>query len=355
MNCEKCGELLIDYMNGELSSEVSTTVKEHLKSCSQCRKEFEEYSEIRMAAQEEELPEASVDVLQRLSKAASDDLQKDKAPFWKKWSYSPILVPAVSAAIALSVWFYFGYDAVNVGPEVAVKSEDMAVETKMKSAMRDSEDAASITADNLETEQALVIKNRGDTDKQAQVNNSSESPQTFAYKELPASPSEPKIPSSSEFVDQDEVRSEAHIDGSPDAELLAKGHPEALSQKPMSLGVSEQKGPSSAKSYISREQSGMSFKKETQDYCDVSIRTNEAIINSSVPPSKSVQKESYKSLAECYEQKGELDKAVSNYINLRQVAPEEASFANGRIKEIRNRIKLELKQEELSSDPIPAN
>ena len=113
MNCDKCRELLIDYLEGLLGSQEVGALEEHLKGCPDCSLELEHYREIKMAAQEEALPEVSSEVLSSLSEAARKKVRADKHPFWKKWSYSPILVPTLSAAIALSVWFYYGQDGID--------------------------------------------------------------------------------------------------------------------------------------------------------------------------------------------------------------------------------------------------
>lgn len=311
MKCKECTELLVDYMHGELSSEVRALVKEHLSSCSACSKEFEEYTEIRMVAQGEELPEVSYDVLARISKAANDDLNKARKPFWKKWSYSPVLVPALTTAIALSVWFYYGYDAVNIVPEANYSSREVTYETQAE--------AMKSQSDNIEgdegtvIEDAVVLDKRTDVPEEETISKSAEKPQDFEYEMMPAPPPEPEILSSPEFAEES---------GSSNLRMQKEG-----------FAVARQK------------------KKE--DKCDVSIRTNEAIINSTPPASLTAQQKSYKELAQCYEQTGDYNNAISNYMNLRQVAPEESSFANSRIQEIRKRIKLENGQQ--LSNPVPAN
>ena len=50
-----------------------------------------------------------------------------------------------------------------------------------------------------------------------------------------------------------------------------------------------------------------------------------------------VRAQSYRSLAECYEKEGKLDKALMNYTQLQQVSPAETSFANSRILELRQK------------------
>lgn len=302
-------------MHGELSSEDKAAVKEHLDSCSKCLSEFEEYSQIQMAAQGEVLPEVSPEVLAKISEAANEDLKNKRRPFWKKWSYSPILVPALTTAIALSVWFYYGYDGVNISPEVASKKREMAYQTQAESVEPESRSMGAIVDDNPVMDHAVVLEQQIDSPEEGPVSQPAEKPQSFAYEELPASPADSEISSSSQFAEE-----------SDSANLRSQ-------KEPLSMAAQKQK----------------------EDRCDVSIRANEAIVNSTTPPSKSAQKKSYKLLAECYEQKGDFDNAISNYIKLEQVAPEESAFANSRIEEIRNRVELDHEQQRKLSDPVPAN
>ncbi|MEZ4547041.1 MAG: zf-HC2 domain-containing protein [Thermodesulfobacteriota bacterium] len=52
MNCEKCSELLLEYMDGELSSEETALVRSHIEACPECLREYEDYAEIRRTASE---------------------------------------------------------------------------------------------------------------------------------------------------------------------------------------------------------------------------------------------------------------------------------------------------------------
>ncbi|MGH7892129.1 MAG: anti-sigma factor family protein, partial [Thermodesulfobacteriota bacterium] len=109
MNCERCSELLIEYIHGGLSPEEREAIAEHLGGCAECAREFEEYAEIRRAVTEESvLPEPSREVMARLSKAARDGVARERRPFWKRLPLSPILIPALTTAVALMVWFYYG-------------------------------------------------------------------------------------------------------------------------------------------------------------------------------------------------------------------------------------------------------
>lgn len=339
-------------MHNELSSELKDKVREHISGCSKCSKEFGEYAEIRMAAQVEALPEVSSEVLTNLSKAAGSDVKKVRTPFWKKWSYSPILVPTLTTAIALSVWFYYGDEAVNLS---SLEQEEIALKTQADTVSPDSENGDSFADESIESESAFVVAQESDPIPPEVKSKTLEQPLPLEYEQVPASPSEPEISHGLGLEEDAKELAEAELYESQDEEQITQSKVKASSEQPMSSNNQKQEELGLAKSSMQREQYGAPSQKKIEDDCEASIRTNEAIINSSDPVSQPVQKKSYKTLAQCYEQKGDYDKAISNYIRLEQVAPEESYFVNSRIQEIRNRMRLEQNQQQQLSAPHPAN
>lgn len=358
MKCEECSELLVDYIHNELSSEVNATVKEHLSSCIKCSRDLEEYNEIRMAAQGEDLPEVSSEVLSKISKAAKDNLQQNKKAFWKKWSYSPILVPALASAIVLSVWFYSGYDGVNISTEVASNRGESSLKVPLEAMEAQSNSIDGIIENNTEMEDTIVVEEKSGSALNDNITEPSESPQMFRYEQPPShlldpSPSESQDRADLEFAERERSEQIA-LPQTQNAEPLAKSNPEASPKQNVLMDSFEQ-GESESTNLRMQNDKPLVAQKKKEDKCDTSIATNEAIVNSTTPVSKTIQKESYRMLALCYEQKGDFDRAISNYMNLEQVAPEESSFANTRIQDIRNRIKLDQMRKEQMPDPVPTN
>ncbi len=339
-------------MHNEISPELKDIVKEHILGSSKCSIEFKEYEEIRMAAQAEALPEVSSEVLTKLSKAASDDVKKARTPFWKKWSYFPILVPTLTTAIALSVWFYYGDEAVNLS---SLEQEEIALKTQADTVSPNSENGDSFADENVETGSAFVVAQESNPIPPEVKSKPLEQPQPLEYGQVPTYPTEPKISDGSGFREETKELAQVELSESQDEELLSQRKVKASPEQPVFSNNQRQEKRGLAKSTIQRGQYGAPSQKIIEDDCETSIRTNEAIINSSDPVSDSVQKRSFKTLAQCYEQKGDYDKAISNYISLEQVAPEESSFANSRIKEIRSRIRIEQGHQKQLSAPQPAN
>jgi len=104
MKCERVEELLIDYLEGEIEPAENRLVENHLQKCHSCSARFSEFKEIRGVFQSEILPQPSQKVLETLTIKAKQDLNKEKISFWKKWFYSPVLIPTLTTALALMIW-----------------------------------------------------------------------------------------------------------------------------------------------------------------------------------------------------------------------------------------------------------
>src|SRR3989337_3296243 len=124
MNCERFEELLIDFMDNEIEPSEREVVKKHLAACPRCSRRLEEYQEIRRIFNEETIPQPSPQVLATISKRARQEVAKEKTPFWKRWFYSPILVPVLSSALAVFVWIYYGQKNIDYSPGETIYSRD---------------------------------------------------------------------------------------------------------------------------------------------------------------------------------------------------------------------------------------
>lgn len=323
MNCKRCSELLIDYLHEELGPERET-VEEHLRSCAGCSREYEELREIRMAVSESaSLPEPSPEVLASLSKAAKEKLAREDRPFWKRWKLSPILIPALSSAIALSVWFYYGYEREGYAPVDNRYSQKVMAEKVTSPGGRD---------DRTETRaQASGDQGREKTSESGQPGSSHSYEENEAQDELkalaPASP--PSEHDETVMMDVASGKPVPEEFSSVEAEKKESFKSRPVVERKMALsskGTSDYGG-----------QLDLALRQQREGDCASSIRTNEMLLNSTPKPPQDVQALSYRSLAECYEKKGELDKAIVNYMQLQQVAPEEAPYAKSRILEIREK------------------
>jgi hypothetical protein len=335
MNCERCSELLIEYIHGGLSPEEREAVAAHLVGCEECMREFEEYAEIRRVVSEESpLPEPSPEVMARLSRAARAEVARGRRPFWKRLPLSPILIPALTTAVALMVWFYYGQGG---GDYMDTVSRDVMAR-KMKeqdSSMRTVGQAAPEKRREypVEAESSPAMSERG-----------------AAEEGMPAAPAPPQAelyylsdeaPGASAGTEEDsDVKEEALSETA--SKKSAPGRP---------LPQSESLSAGTANDYSG--QLLLALRQQTEGDCDASIKTNETLLQSTPEPPGYVRARSYRSLAECYEKQGKLDLAVSNYTKLRQISPEESSFADTQILEIRQKAVHKLGS--ASPTPGPVN
>ncbi len=329
MNCDKCSGLLIDYLEDLLGSEESGALEEHMRGCPDCSLELEHYREIRMAARDEDLPEVSAEVLSSLSDAARENASPKKTPFWKKWSYSPILVPTISAAIALSVWFYYGQTGFEGVDSVTreVGAMKMKAPGKQEETFSDSEEKERTLAfEAQEPNDALIVA----SDLEEQEKPPAES------RISPAPPSKTETAENSpekSMLRKKDVTEEDLV--TYRKESVSKGNIKAI---PESSDEAASESLLKAEQPILRDYAGeleLAQRQQTEGNCAASIQTNEALLNSSPPPPTEVQASSYKSLAECYEQTGDMASAVVSYNNLARVDPAQSPFVNEKLEEMK--------------------
>ena len=315
MNCERCSEILIEYIHGGLDPEEREAVAAHLGGCEECAREFEEYAEIRRVMMEESpLPEPSREVMAALSRAAKVSVARERRPIWKRLPLSPILIPALTTAIALMVWFYYGQGGGDYMDTVSrdvmarkMKEQESSMETARQAAPEMKREYP------VEAESSPAMSERGAADEGM-----------------------PAAPPAELYSLSDEERDAAVTEG--DSEVKEEALYEAAAKKsaparPMTQTESLSAG--TANDYSG--QLRLALRQQTEGDCDASIKTNETLLQSSPEPPGYVRAQSYRSLAECYEKQGKLDLAVVNYTQLREVSPEESSFAESKITAIRQK------------------
>ena len=315
MKCSECGGLIIEYMHGELSPGDRARVEAHIETCADCMRELEEYAEIRRAVQTEPSIEPSQSVLDALSRAARDKAQPAGKPLWKKWNYSPILIPAVSTAIALSVWFFYGHQNFDMTRSDSVTTEVGAAKLNKSKEMRE------------------MAPTSGERDDMSDVHGGKGSSVKEYSAEAPGSTSEKMYHTADapeERLEQETVEP-SKTDMKNERELADSAKPD----RHENTAVHTRAAISTVE--LQRKQLDTALTQQMQGDCRDSIETNRKLLDSEPGPPAEIKGASYLSLAECYEKLGNDEEAIANYINLQRVDPEQASFANNRIKEIRIR------------------
>ncbi|HML94610.1 MAG TPA: zf-HC2 domain-containing protein [Thermodesulfobacteriota bacterium] len=329
MNCDKCSELLIEYMDGELSPEEAALVRSHVEACPECLREYEDYAEIRRTASEHaHAPELSPETVSALVRTAKDSVSRDRKPFWKRFAFSPFLVPALSSAIALSVWFYYGSTGTHT-PTIDTASRNVLAE-RVEEPM-----SAGSGADDMKPAAQAPKRERSLTpDKELRARSYGEADAMTERKA--AAPATPPAPMAARG---DAAPAESARMSTPE-EIRKMEAPSGAEREEMS--ALEDSSENETAALYSADASGeydeplkTALRRQKSGDCATSIRTLEGLLASRPEPPLEVQTVSYRSLAECYEEKGDFDKAVYSYECLARLSPEDAPHARARIAELK--------------------
>jgi hypothetical protein len=335
MNCDRCSEILVDYMDGSLDAGLKEEVREHIRTCPDCSREYEELTEIRRAVSlEASAPVPSAEVLERLSRAAKDETAADRIPLRKKWGLTRILIPALSATIALSVWFYYGYF-----------------------------DTGNETVDMYSREVMAEKASPPEEDEEFPASGEVAAPQTERRKALMQNPSESSLARNAPGEAREELGASAPA-APPEPETYAVH--DSAADSPQAEDVSEMKNPAPQLSGAETGLEGyetvskystqltLALKQQMEGDCGASVRTNKAILNSTPVPPDYIRAYSYRSLAECYEKTGDAKKAIENYVLLMKVSPGEKDYAESRIAELGKSAGLKTNRAIPTAGPVEA-
>ncbi len=101
MKCDLPIELLSGYLDGELDSEQTRMVEEHLKACKVCRKELEDLKKLDGYIRSVEVEEPSREFLFAVNRRVIDRIRKKRRVSF--FRFAPVLVPVAVAALVLIV------------------------------------------------------------------------------------------------------------------------------------------------------------------------------------------------------------------------------------------------------------
>lgn len=358
MDCKRFEELLIEFIENQLVSSDMAAVKKHLSACPNCSREVEEYKEFRRMLNEETALQPSSETLARLSRAARDAVKRDQTPFWKKWFYSPILVPALSSALALFLWVSYGKNSPDLffgvrnrhSTEVMAKKTPSGQEPNVQIAGEPAlEDFRPGQGRALSKKLSPVIP-RG-----SELNSGIEAapPGVAPSAELPAG----EVKETDKISDYKAETFTGSVDSNPlnnpgsepstqeefaKRQVLAK---ELSEEEVVERNLEDEQRIKEAQLYSSPKDSyqdklDLALKQQREGNCGASIKTSEDLLKASPPPPNSLMEKAYLSLAECYEKRGDWDRAILNYQNLQEAASEQARFAEDKIEGIRQKANL---------------
>ncbi|MGB7293899.1 MAG: zf-HC2 domain-containing protein [Thermodesulfobacteriota bacterium] len=363
MNCEKFEELLIDFIEGVIEPSDIELVKKHIATCQNCCKKLDEFKEIKKVYNGDTHPEPSPEVLTRLSRIAREELEKDNAPFWRKWFYSPILVPVLSTGLALGIWISYGQKDVGYGPDDTIYSTKVMAKKIPMAQEPDFPGVREEAVSNLESNQGpSLFEEPGSAPYLASGKKSRMEEGTTARFGEPA-PGKEMI--ARRDIKEDDKYSRHRDEVSDKLEARAIREPASAPKIESEEGAFEVGSLSHGRSGETKEQRSqevrrksniptsytyvettykdkldLGLRQQKEGNCEASIKTNEELLNLAPPPTDPVKGKAYLSLGECYEQLGEWDKAVSNYKNLKKISPEQTAFAVKKIEYIKRQTRI---------------
>lgn len=132
MNCEKCQELLSEFIDGELEQKVSAEIETHLGLCRECAELHEDFAGILVMCEkkgvtEETAPPNPQAMWCRINNVIESEIKpeievkKQKNRIWS-FSFSQIATAIVGIAIISSLLTFVGLKNASVPDDVAGKS-----------------------------------------------------------------------------------------------------------------------------------------------------------------------------------------------------------------------------------------
>ncbi len=134
MDCELIKEQLIEYVDGDLSSEEARLVEEHLEQCPACRAEVEALSGVRELLLDDGYVEPSPFYWTRFNARLMQRLHRPSLFPWHP-AASPRLIPIALASILFIVGFSIGAGqlmSLGGGPDVADVGGDSVISLASK-------------------------------------------------------------------------------------------------------------------------------------------------------------------------------------------------------------------------------
>lgn len=302
MDCKQFEKLILDYIDGNLDKELSQICYHHLSNCPDCTELNENYKSIRSEIKRVERESPSADVLQSIREHAREQGIIKKTPFYKKWFYSPILVPTVAAAVTLLIVLNTNEEYMN--RQNPAESKVRVSKSTEKFDGKKIADSGIIAGDQKKKSLREPYKNADTADESGHQLEDSDK---FA-----AGKSETK-----------ELREMSSDPGSPAKMRQQVSEPNLTSPKPEkgSAAVPSTVANVPEEDTVFRRQLNKVTLLQYQGNCVESIKEADRLLNSEPGPPAAIKKNAYTSQAECYEEIGNYSKAVDVYRKIQEMEP----------------------------------
>ena len=125
MDIQKFEEMIIDYLDGNLSGDDKKSFEEALNSSQEFGEIFHQYKSIRTVSGSDEDTAPPVEVLNKIREGVKQSVKPDKKSFYERFFKFPVLAPTLAVAIIAMLWVSAGEDYLK-NKDIIPASEDTA-------------------------------------------------------------------------------------------------------------------------------------------------------------------------------------------------------------------------------------
>jgi len=382
MDMQQFEEMIIDYLDGNLSGVDKSSFEETLNSSEECREIFEQYKSIRTVTGSENDLEPPAEVIERISEQVNKSITKEKKSVFERWFKFPILAPAFAVAIIAMLWISAGEDYLknkNIIP-VSEKSASNELKSDYKASAGKLNKKVFTAEEELLDKEVDRVQSAGKRDADTPAAASMPAPSAGVKKkqEYATQPAESdslgdfeRAPlrqeteskdlqkgiksddllteKNEEFTDLKEDARDNTNENKPGYEsqvaVLNKGALKSETVKSSETIGSSFSRTSNTETLINpseRVEIANSYRDELNDIvtmqyrgdCEQSLERSQKLLEADPEPSVSIKTDLYVTQGECFMELEQYDKALAVYEKAKELTPHKSHFFNGRIKEV---------------------
>jgi len=370
MERERFEELIIDYIEGNLSRQEEDEFLSAMTEHHEYREIYDHYLSIRNIMESEEEIAPRPEILKNISDYAKESFRKENPSVFKQWFTMPILAPVLGVAIVAFFWFSIGeeylrekniirvaeinqddsltnsesgrtepypateplitdeqildVETYKPGSEVNEKLDVLASSpTSPEFDIGGKSETSPDTRSNLQPEQEELLAEKGSV-------GSAESRTVLGFADV-----QKKNESKSDIKDLPETDKEiqyAEKTRDEDKSLKKEGTAAKVAViKPKNGSISADQ-PGGVEYF--RQKMNDVLLQQYQGDCVNSIKTSNEVLNSKPEPPKAVKTTLYLSQAECYEELNQIDDAIEAYEKVQTIDPSSNSFFSSKIRQL---------------------
>lgn len=382
MDIKQFEEMIIDYLDGNLSGAEKKYFEEALNSSDEYRGIFEQYKSIRTVTGPENDLEPPAEVIERISEQVKKSIKKEKKSVFERWFKFPILAPVFAVAIIATLWISAGEDYLknkNIIPE-SERSASNEFRSDYKASAGKLNQNVATSEEELQDKEVDKVQAAGKRERNDRVAASVPAPSVVVKKKQEYTVQPTENDSMGDFASAP-LRQETEFKdlqkGVKSDDLLTEENEEFANLKETSRdNVKEEKqgyesqvavldkGALKSETVKSSETIGSSYSRNstttssispskrveiTNDYrnelneivtmqyrgdCEQSLKRSQELLDADPEPSISIKTDLYLTQGECFMELKQYDNALAVYEKAKELTPHKSHLFNGKIKEV---------------------